>query len=279
MTSRSTVHPLQDRLLEAIAGGVRIHPLGQPLHAGIPCSPNHPGFRLALARRHGDRVRDDGGSAASELIVTGGHVGTHIDALAHVSQDGHLHGGIDAFAAQRDGRFATLGADELPSIVGRGVLLDVARLHGVERLAAATPIGPVELAAAAERADVRLESGDVVLVRTGWGQLWSDPEAFVGHSSGVPGVNEDGARWLADRRPAAVGSDTTAFEHIPPARGHALLPAHRVLLVEHGIPILEMLDLERLSEHSVAAFCFVCAPLPIVGGTGSPVNPLAVVAL
>ncbi|MGC1210814.1 MAG: cyclase family protein, partial [Micromonospora sp.] len=71
----------------------------------MPCSPNHPGFRMSLIRRHGDMVRPDGGSAANEMIVTGGHVGTHVDALSHVSHDGKLHGGVDAAAAQTGGRF------------------------------------------------------------------------------------------------------------------------------------------------------------------------------
>jgi kynurenine formamidase len=75
---------MSDPVLDAIAGGVRIFDLGRPMEVGMPQSPNHPQFRIALARRHGDSVRADGGSAANELIVTGGHVGTHIDALSHV---------------------------------------------------------------------------------------------------------------------------------------------------------------------------------------------------
>ncbi|MFB3051808.1 MAG: cyclase family protein, partial [Acidimicrobiia bacterium] len=78
----------------------RVIDLAQPLHRGMPVSPNHPSFQLALMRRHGDMVRSDGGSAANEIIVTGGHVGTHIDSLAHVSQDGRLHGGVDAESLQ-----------------------------------------------------------------------------------------------------------------------------------------------------------------------------------
>lgn len=270
---------MNDALLDAIAGGVRVYPLGQTLHDAIPHSPNHPGFRLSLTRRHGDRIREDGGSAASELIVTGGHVGTHVDALAHVSHDGHLHGGVDAHEAQRGGRFSTLGIDALGPVVTRGVLLDVAgRVHGVERLPAAHPIGPDELEAAAAAADLAVAPGDAVLVRTGWAQLWGDAEAFVGAASGVPGPTAAGARWLADRGARLVGSDTTAFEHIPAGRGHAVLPAHRALLVEAGVPIVEMLDLEALAGDGIAAFTFVLAPLAIVGGTGSPVNPLALVA-
>ena len=128
----------QDPLLSAVAGGVRLFELGQPFFTGMPCSPNHPGFRMTLIRRHGDMLRPDGGSAANEIIVTGGHVGTHIDALSHVSHDGKLHGDVDAAQAQQGGVFTTHGAENLPGLLRRGVLLDVAAVHGVATLDAAT---------------------------------------------------------------------------------------------------------------------------------------------
>jgi kynurenine formamidase len=260
-------------LADVIARGVRIYDLAQPLYTGIPCSPNHPGFRFALQRRHGDVVRADGGSAASELIVTGGHVGTHIDALAHVSQDGVLHGGVSALEAQRGGRFDRHGADQLPIIVARAVVLDVVP-DGEQRLPPAFPVGPDDLIGAG---GAGLRPGDIALVRTGWAQLWDDPEAFIGQVSGVPGVSEAGAKWLAERGVLATGADTTAYEHIPAGAGHAALPVHRVLLVDAGVPIVEMLNLEEVARDRVRECVFVLAPLPIVGGTGSPVRPFALV--
>ncbi len=265
-----------DRLLEAVRAGIRVYDLAQPLHPRIPHSPNHPGFRFALIRRHGDMVRADGGSAANDLLVTGGHTGTHVDALAHVSHEGLLHGGVDAARVQGAQGFSSLGVDTLEPVVARGLLLDLPALHGVDRLAPEQPISADDLEAAAARAGVEVASGDVVLLRTGWAQLWDEPHAFLSHEHGVPGPTEDAARWLADRSIRLTGSDTTAYERITAALGHALLPVHRLLLVEHGIPIVEMLNLERLSAARVAEFTFVLAPLPIVGGTGSPVRPLAV---
>ena len=76
----------------------------------------------------------------------------------------------------------------------------------------------------------------------------------------------------------ATGSDTLAYETIPPGEGHSRLPVHRILPVEHGIPIIEMLDLERLSTDRVYRFGFVLTPLRLIGATGSPVRPLALVA-
>lgn len=269
---------MSDPILDAIAGGVRIFDLGRPMEVGMPQSPNHPQFRIALARRHGDSVRADGGSAANELIVTGGHVGTHIDALSHVSQAGRLHGGLDAAEAQRGGRFSELGVETIAPMVCRGWLLDVPAALGLRACAPGYEITPGDLAQAASEQNVNVQPGDVVLVRSGWAQRWDDREAYVGFASGVPGPGEAGARWLAALEPRAVGADSIAFEHLAPGAGHALLPAHRVLLVEHGINIIETLDLEGLARARVDEFVFVLSPLALVGATGSPVRPLAVVS-
>jgi kynurenine formamidase len=264
-------------LLDAIRLGIRVYDLAQPLDAGIPCSPNHPGFRMALQRRHGDAVRPDGGSAANELIVTGGHVGTHIDALAHVSQDGKLFGGIDCLGAQAGGQFSVHGAETIPPMVCPGALLDVAGTQGVRQLPGGYGITADDLVAAGKRAAAEPEPGGVCLVRTGWARHWQDPQAYLGHRSGVPGLTESAARWLADRGVIAVGADTTACEQVLPEVGHRTLPVHRILLVENGIHIIEHLMLESAAAAGLSSFVFVLAPLKIVGGTGSPVRPLAVV--
>ena len=269
---------MSDPLLDAITSGTRIFDLGRPMEIGMPQSPNHPQFRIALARRHGDAVRADGGSAANELIVTGGHVGTHIDALSHVSQAGRLHGGLDAAETQRGGRFSQLGVETIAPMVCRGWLLDVPAALGLPACAPGYEITPDDLQTAAAAQHVLVAPGDVVLVRSGWAQRWDDRDTYVGHASGVPGPGEAGARWLAALAPRAVGADTIAFEHLAPGAGHALLPAHRVLLVEHGINIIETLNLEELAAAHVHEFAFVLSPLPLVGATGSPVRPLALVS-
>ncbi|WUO43932.1 cyclase family protein [Streptomyces sp. NBC_00285] len=264
--------------MAALAAGVEAIDLAQPLANGMPCSPNHPGFRMVLSRRHGDMVRADGGSAANEVIVTGGHVGTHIDALAHVSQDGLLHGGLDGAEAQTGGAFAVHGIDAVRPRLCHGVLLDVAALHGVQRLPGGYGITAEDLAEAADRAKVRPRPGGVCLVNTGWSTLWSDPPGYLGLDSGVPGVTPDGAQWLARHEIVAAGADTSAFEQVHPGRGHATLPVHRILLVEHGIHIIEHLRLGGLAARGLAEFAFVLAPLNIVGATGSPLRPLALVS-
>ncbi|MBM3678883.1 MAG: hypothetical protein FJW96_13540, partial [Actinobacteria bacterium] len=170
--------------------------LAQPFENGMPQSPSHVRFHMALSRRHGDTVREGGGSEASEVIVTGGHVGTHVDALSHVSQAGMLHGGRDAASTQTGGRMRELGADSIPPFIARGVLLDVARLRRVDVLAPGYAITPDDLERALAGTGTGLLPGDVVLVRTGWARHWGDPVAFVGHELGVPGVSVEAARWL-----------------------------------------------------------------------------------
>lgn len=264
-------------LLDAVRAGTRTIELGHPLYTGMAGSPNHPGFRMTLERRHGDAVRPDGGSASNEVIVTGGHTGTHVDALAHVSHDGKLHGGIDAAEAQCGGKHTAHGAETIPPMVTRGVFLDVAAVHGVDVLEPGYGVTADDLARAAERAGAEPGPGDVVVVRTGWGRLFSDPQAYVGKETGVPGMTVPAARWLAEREIVATGTDTTAYEQIPAGAGHRVLPVHRELLVEHGIHIVEHMACEDAAEAGLGEFLAVFAPLRIVGGTGAPVRPLAVV--
>lgn len=268
----------RDALLAAVVAGIDIVDLAQPLANGIPCSANHPGFRMTLARRHGDMVRPDGGSSANELIVTGGHVGTHIDALAHVSQDGRLHGDVDCAQAQTGGRFTMHGAETIPPLVRRGVLLDVARLHERDYLPGGYGITADDLAAAAGRAGGQPTAGSVCLINTGWSTWWPDAACYLGFETGVPGVTPGAAEWLVAHQIVAAGADTTAFEQVHPGQGHVTMPVHRIMLVENGVHIIEHLRLADLVARDVAEFTFVLAPLKIVGATGSPVRPLALLS-
>ncbi|WP_420117313.1 cyclase family protein [Micromonospora sp.] len=268
-----------DRLLDAVRAGVAIYDLGRQLSIGMPQSPNHPPFWLSMPRRHGDMVRADGGSAANDLLVMGTHVGTHVDALAHVSHDGRLHGGADAAAAQAGGRFTELGVHTVAPMVRRGVLLDVPAALDLPDCPPGYEITPADLDAAVRRQGTPVQAGDVVLIRSGWGRHFDDedPGRYVGRESGVPGISTAGAQWLAAAGVHAAGADTIAFECLRPGQGHSALPAHRVLLVEHGIYLIETMALEEIARDGVHEFTFMMAPLALYGATGSPVRPLAVV--
>jgi len=148
----------------------------------------------------------------------------------------------------------------------------VAKALGKTVLPNAFPIGSQELEKAKKRQAVRIKPGDVVLVRSGWARFWKDPSKYVAHEKGAPGVTLEGAEWLARYRMAFTGSDTTAYEKTPAPD----LPVHVFLLTQMGIQILEMLNLEELARDKVYEFLFVALPLKIVGGTASPVRPIAI---
>ena len=269
---------MSDDLLEIVRRGVTAYDLSRPYVIGMPQSPNHPAYWHSLPRRHGDKVREDGGSAANDIIVLGTHVGTHIDALAHVSHGGRLHGDLDAVEVQVGGRFPVHGVDQVSPGLRGAVLLDVPAALGLDACEPGYEISPADLDAALDRTGATPQPGDVLLVRSGWGARWDEGEAYVGRDSGVPGVGEAGARWLAAHRPSAVGADSIAFECLPPGKGHAVLPAHRVLLVETGINIIETMNLEEIASNGLTDFVLAVTPLPLVGATGSPLRPLALVA-
>jgi kynurenine formamidase len=272
----SAVRDHDDALAAAVAAGVEIFDLSQPTFVGMSQSSMHPKFQLTLQRRHGDLVRPDGGSGANELIVTGGHVGTHIDAFAHISHDGRLLGGIDAAEAQRGGRLRQHGAETIAPLLCRGVLLDIPRAKDIPRCIDDYEVTRADLEAALKLTGTTLREGDAVLIRTGWAQLYDDPPAFEGLNNGTPGPGAEGARFLADFKPRAIGSDTIPLERIPPAKAVPSLPVHRLLLVDRGIHIIEILNLEEIADRNVNVFTFFLSPLKIVGATGAPARPLAI---
>jgi kynurenine formamidase len=267
---------LGDGPIDSILRDGRVYDLGQPLFPGMPVSSFHPPYIFSLMVRHGDQVLPDGCCASNEVVVLSGHTGTHLDAIGHVAENGQLHGGLDAVQEQVGGRgLRRLGIEAVGPIVARGVLLDVPAYRGVDVLPGASAISGDELAAVSAGQDVEIQTGDVVLIRTGWIRHWDDPAAYRGDETGEPGPDASAAEWLADRRIVAAGTDTIAFEARP--RGGSALAAHGVLIARHGIHILEIVNLEELARDRVYRFLFVAAPLKIQGATGSPVRPIAIV--
>lgn len=253
--------------------GARVYDLEQPRYAGAPVFPAHePGFNLMLHRRH-ERDAAESRTGASALIVTTEHSGTHIDALCHQAWDMRMHGGREVdFRTQTPAGFSELSVDTIAPIVARGVLLDAARHAGVDRLQPGAAVERLDEVAAAQGVEIR--PGDVVLVRTGNGAVWSDRRAYEAGA----GVGLEASRWLAARRPLAVGADTIAWDvpdYVDPELG--TVPGHVVLIVDAGIYIIESLYLEELARDRRHEFGFVCQPLKMQGGTGSPVRPLALV--
>lgn len=257
-------------LLEGIEKA-RVFDLEQLRYAGAPSHPAHaPGFNYFLHRHHA-RGAPEPRTGASGIIVTPEHSGTHIDALAHQAENLTLHGGVHVDeGVQTSVGFRKLGIETMAPLVARGVLLDVA---GDRRLEADYAITPADLERAV-RAEVR--AGDVVLIRTGYGALWSSPDEYMR----AAGVGADACRWLVERGVSAVGADNLAFDVMnapPDPELKVTLPGHVLLLVRAGIPIIENLNLEELAAAKVYEFLFVCLPLKMRGATGSPVRPIAIV--
>jgi len=233
--------------LLSLTSGARIVDLSQPWFVGMPHHPVHPPFLFSLNKKHGDYVGPGGVSSASESIALGGHVSTHIDALCHFSCGGTMHGGQKAEGRQSYGAgIEALTIDTVQTILRRGVLLDIAALHGNQPLHANLEITPEMMDEAAQAQAVQISSGDVVLLRTGWAQFWDDARRFISEVRG-PGPSIAGARWLSSKGVFAGGSDTVAFEKVPdPA-----MPVHVHLLVESGIHIIECLNLEALASERI----------------------------
>lgn len=255
------------------AGPVRVYDLAQLMYTGIPHHPAHPPYSFVLTKRHGDIMYPGGVSGSAAMITTGDHVGTHVDGFAHVAKDGRLLGGVDVLDQQSlAGGVRVHSVHEMAPILAPGHLVDLPTLLGRD----CTPEDGVtgdHLARWFSDHGPEPAAGSVVLVRTGWDQLWEDPAAFLAVDSGAPGMSLDGARWLSERGIRASGCDTVAYEQVPSPS----LDVHVHFLVEHGISIMEAMNLRPLVEASAWDFFFTASPLRIQGGTGSPIRPLALV--
>jgi kynurenine formamidase len=253
----------------------RVFDLGQPIFPGMPHHPNQPPFGYTLLKKHGDiTLEKEKISFCNDIFMMGGHTGTHLDAVAHVARNNRVYKDVDITDLQDyQNGLKVMGIDTTPPILSKGVLLDIPRLLNVEMLPHDFGIGKNELQKASEQQGADIEKGDVVLIRTGWIRFWDDRKKYLSVEDGVPGVIESGAQFLASKGISFTGADTTAYDKVPPHH----LPCHVILLVENGIQIMEMLNLEELAENRINTFLFIALPLKIRGGTGSPIRPIAIV--
>jgi kynurenine formamidase len=207
-----------------------------------------------------------------------GQIGTQLDGLGHVgvhlADDDYFYNGFKRSQFGTAYGLEKLGIENVGVFFTRGVLLDVAAARGKERLASGEVITPGDLENAARIEGVEVRAGDIVVIRTGYGQLWMKDNAA--YSAGEPGIGMEAARWLAARKIVLVGSDNWATEVVPPEDPDRPFPVHQELLVRNGIYNLENLNLEELAANKVYEFAFIFAPLRLKGATGSPGNPIAV---
>lgn len=243
----------------------------------VPVPPNRPGPQQFMTRDGGDFAaglkRKGGFETTDGVLMIGEHVGTHIDALAHVSDEGQLFNGHPLTDVRSNGARAC-GIERLPSLVGRGVLLDVCALYGLERLEKDHLVTPEELVACTKRQAVEVLPGTIVLVRTGWLSVFRE-EGPLPFFATEPGLGMAAAAWLVERDVVGVGMDNYGIEVVPTEDGRPG-PVHRALVRDCGVYLMEMLVLDALAAAEASEFMFVAAPLPIQGGVGSPLNPLAI---
>ena len=240
------------------------------------------------AQHHMLRAGDDCVLAGLGLEMSSDYIGvafhgqatSHLDALCHVFVGGRMYNGFPAGEVKSTGaqRCSVMAARD--GIVSRGVLLDLPRLRGVPWLELGEAVHAEELEAAERAQGVRVEEGDVLLVGTGRDARRAGLGVWDPVSEGLAGLHPDCIPWLHERRIAVLGSDGVS----DPIPGLGLegwrLPIHQCCLVAMGVPLLDNLALAALAaacaERSRWAFLLAVAPLRVEGGTGSPVNPIAV---
>jgi kynurenine formamidase len=263
--------------LASVSSGM-VYELGTVFGDEMPQGPRESFFGFRVNQYHTPRGLTSRESPpfdfSMEVITASPHVGTHIDGLAHIQSHGHTHGGHDVRDVFGDHGWRLNGMETSKPIVGRGVLLDVAANKGLASLPDRYEITVADIQSCLEASRLRIRRGDVVLVRTGWfaANYVSNPDAYF---ASQPGVGPDAAIWLYDQGMSVLGTDTSGTEVIPmPDPEHT---THKELLIERGVHVIEIMDLEAVARDRIHEFLFVCLPLRIVGGTGSWLRPVAIV--
>jgi len=231
-------------------------------------------WRDSMRRRRALGARNEPGVNIERMEMTA-HVGTHVDALGHVSKGNRLYNDIAAEDVVTDWGLTSLGIEKMPPVIARCVLLDVAGADGGAHLEPGRVVAPDDLARAADRAGTGIEPGDVAMIRTGWGRWFSaDTPRYL---QGEPGLDVPAAQWLTRQGVVAIGADNMAVEVLPNPDHALALPVHQHALVEAGVHLIENLALEELAAAGPRVGCIVMLPVKYRGATGSPVRPVVMV--
>ncbi|MGW3014150.1 cyclase family protein [Streptomyces sp. NPDC001219] len=280
-----TLNLITDQAVREAAGGIRS---GRRIALALPL--RHDGVQTGVIPGRvnplhtmtaiNQEIFGPGTVATSDDAVTMGlQAGTHWDGLTHVSHSGRLYNNRPADSVTAHGGATRLGIEKATPIVSRGVLLDVARVHGTERLPGGHAVTPEDLDAAEELAGTTVRTGDIALVRTGQLRhyLAGDRQAYAFPS---PGLSLRTPEWFHAREVAAVANDTLTFEIFPPEIENLWMPVHALHLVEMGMLQGQNWNLEELSTACAEAdrFAFFLSAMaePFVGGSGAPVAPVAI---
>jgi len=213
-------------------------------------------------------------TANDDLVQMWLGTGPQLDGLGHMGEAGEFYNCNQGKDFSSITGLTKMDISQVPPMVARGVLIDMARYFGVDHLAPAQPFSRSDIQAAMDQQGLTIGEGDVVLFHTGWtdAKLNADPEQWV---STIPGIDNDAARFLAGFKPLAVGADTWGLGAVPPKPGDKVFYDHAILLKENGIYILETMNTGRLAREGVGEFMFVLGQARLKGAVQMVINPVA----
>ncbi|NVK83955.1 MAG: cyclase family protein [Cytophagia bacterium] len=271
------------QVLSRISGG-RSYDLSVEYYVGMPSfdALGDPGYQYWLTHTPRGTIVDNPnglGQAMNEKVSYTGdaismytHMGTHIDALNHFGLNGQIWNGFTPEKYLGDKGWKKTGAETIPEIIARGVLIDIMESKG-GKLKNNYRITAADLKEALRKQKVSLQPGDVVLIRTGQAQLYSNASAYLDN---YPGISLDAVKWLVeDQQIMLLGADNLSFEAFPPERKDNWVPVHTYLLAEKGMMFIEQMNLESLSAEKVYEFAFIAASLKLRGASAGPMRPIA----
>lgn len=275
----------QSAVLSRLVGG-KNYDLSVEYFIGMPSwqAAGDPHYRMWMTHTPHGTVIDDplnlGKRMNQHVSYTGAaismytHMGTHIDALNHFGLDGKIWNGFSAAEHAGDRGWQVAGAENIPPIVARGVLIDVAAAKAVGMLPDGYRITREDLVSALRKQNTSLKEGDVVLIRTGRMQHYDNAETYMANP---PGIGMTAARFLVEENGAMiVGADNLSFESFPSELDTDYVPVHTYLLAEQGTPIIELANLEDLSRDKVYEFAFIGGSLKLRGADAAPIRPIAI---
>jgi kynurenine formamidase len=202
-------------------------------------------------------------------------IGPQLDGLGHVGWEGIYFNCNKAQDFANITGLSKMGIEQVPPLVARGVLLDMAGHFGVKHMEAGKFFTAEDIKAAAQKQGVELRQGDVILFHTGWTEnvLPTDPQKWV---SGEPGMSEDAAEYLASIGPVAVGADTWGVDVVPPHKEARPFQGHIILIQQEGIYLLETMNTGPLVQDKAWEFLFVLGQAKIRGAVQMIINPVAI---
>jgi kynurenine formamidase len=244
----------------------QMYDLGHVLDERVPVFPGRYFKQTLVTTAHhanpGGGVGENEVNWITELVTGTMQLGTHLDALSHLQMGDRGYGGVSVRELAGTAGVTQLGVETVPQIVTQGWLVDVCGLQPGE------VIGPEHCA------EIDPEPGDAVLFHTGWSCHWDQPEIYL---SGEPGPGCELAEWLADRDVALTGCDTWSYGPVPPEDPDRPFRVPQILNIDHGVFVVENLDLAELAADGVRRFALILTHPKLRGATGAWTSPVALI--